>query len=430
MVEAISTVFTFYLVIAFINVIIILLIKNHFIGFFKIHPEQVNTLKSLLTVTAVVSFFAIPIGLIDQLLSGLQEIAFVSKMQIIKNIMYLIFVFYIFKNPHKLSVVGFYLLHSIIMFSMVPFKMLKWKKYSSLRVFIPGWDFRSILPLLKYCSTLMGLAIFIILADRLRPVIMSVRVVTDAAEHMADYKIIDNIRMFLLTISSSILAALVPYVSHEFASGNTRVYKRAIQEATKFVWAVGALIGFGVILLSKELLIIYVGADNLYLHKWLVLLISVALYNLYYTGIASVIYGSGRTLPFITINGTACLISLIVCWLLCPITAIGAIVIANAIYIGIIFLGSHFYYLPKYFKVYPFDQIVKVLLPPVFAGLLMLFSVRYFLDNLYFSSLFLKIIVGAISGTLVYMSVILVTYISPQEILSLINKIRKGAVRC
>ncbi|MBT4483033.1 MAG: lipopolysaccharide biosynthesis protein [Candidatus Latescibacteria bacterium] len=426
MVKATRTVTTFYLVIALINVVIILSIRYFFIDMFKIHPEQMVILGSLLIVTAVASFVSIPVGLIDQLLSGVQEIAFIAKMQMIKNAIYASLVFYIFLNPQKLSIVEYYILNVIIMFSMVPVKLMRWTRHSSLRVFIPGWNFKSIFPLLKYCSSLLVLAVFIILADKLTPMIMSVRVSANAAEHMTDYQIINNVRMFIMMIGSSFFMTLVPYVSHEFAKGNTHVYKKTIQHATKPVWAVGALIGFGVILLSKELLTIYVGVENLYLHKWLILLVASVIYNLYNPCISSVIIASGRTLPLVAISGCACLVSLVACWMLCPVTAIGAIVIANVIYTGIAFLGSHFYYLPKCFGVSPIEQIMKVLLPPVLSGLIMLFSVRYLLDWLDIASPFVTIVIGAITGFVVYSLVILTIYIKPVDAMLLINKVKKN----
>lgn len=53
------------------------------------------------------------------------------------------------------------------------------------------------------------------------------------------------------------------------------------------MWAFGALIGFGIIMLSKEVLSIYVGPENLHLKTWMIVLVGATFYNFYSTPIAS-----------------------------------------------------------------------------------------------------------------------------------------------
>ena len=426
MVEATQTVFSFYLILALLNLILILAIRIWGIGYFVISPDQVVTLKSLLIVTAVASFISIPANYIDQLLSGVQEIAFVSRLQIVKNIIFAGLVSFVFFNPEKLSVVGFYTIRCVIMFCMIPATLSRWRRYSSFKSFIPGWNYKAIIPLLKYCLSLMTIAVFILLAEKLRPLIMTVRVSDDAAGNMTDFEIINNVRMFLVMISSSFLAALVPYVSHELATGRVSVCKKVIQDATKPVWAFSALIGFGIMLLSKEILTIYVGSENTYLQKWLILLIAATMCYLYTPCISSVILSSGRTRPLAVVTASGCVVSLLVCWFLSPITALGSIVIAHAVYICIVFFGTHLYYLPKCFGVAPGEQIMKILLPPVVSGLIMLLTVRSLLNWLAFSSSYVTILLGAIAGTIVYSAVILTIYIRPGEVRQLITKVRKS----
>ena len=423
--KATRTVFSLYLIMAFTGLLLILAIRYFFLDYFKIYPDQVAILKDLLLVTAIASCISIPVNYIDQLLSGVQEIAFISKMQMIQNAIFAGLVLFIYTNPDKLSVIGFYTANCIIMFCMVPAKLFRWLRYSSLKTFVPDWSFKEIIPLLKYCISLLAMGIFIMLANNLKPIILSFRVSEDAARNMADFQIINYIGMFLMMISSSFVVALVPYVSHEFATGNLSIYRKVIQDVTKPVWAVGTLLGFGIILLSKELLTIYVGVENIYLQKWLILLIAASMYNLYNPCIASVILGSGRTLPLTAITASGCVISLLVCWFVSPINALGSMTYSLIAYNFVIFLGVHFYYLKKYFQVEPMQQIVDILFPPVFAGLIMLFCIRYLLNYLAMTNPYLTILTGATTGTVIYSAVILTIYIKPAEVILLLNKIRK-----
>jgi len=421
--KAMSSVFSFYLFLAFINLTLILAIRYFFVGYFKILPEQISVFKELLTITAIFSFISIPLSYLDQLLSGVQEIAFISKLQMLKNLLFACLILFVFLKPDSLTLAQFYALNCITMVAMVPFKIVRWLKYATFKTFIPNWHFRETLPLLKYCLHLFIMGIFIMMAHKLKPLILSLRATGDAATKMADYQIVYNVVMFLSMISASFMAALIPYISHENASGNLAIYKKVIRDLTKPVWAFGALIVFSIILLSKQLLIIYVGPENLYLKKWLVLLAAGSLYTLYASCISAVVLASGRTLPYTIGTAMGCLISLAVCWFLVPITALGGMVYPFIVYIGIIFVVTHFYYLPKIFGVSPIEQIVKVFLPPLIVGICMVFCIRYLLNWLSMTNPYLNILVGAFAGASFYSVIILFVYIKTNDIRVLFNRI-------
>ncbi len=421
--KATSSVFSFYLLLAFVSLTLILGIRYYFIGYFKISPEQMPVFKELLIITAFVSFVSIPINYLDQLLSGVQEIAFISRQQMIKNILFACLVAFVYLNPTALSLVQFYMLTCVIMLLMVPSKVRKWLEYGTAKTFIPSWHYTETMPLIKYCLQLFVMGVFIIMADKLKPLILSLRSINNAAANMADYQIIYNVIIFLSMLSSSLIAALIPYISHEYFTGNKTVYKKIIQEVTKPIWAFGALIVFGIILFSKEFLIIYVGAENLYLKRWLIIFLAGSSYVLYTSCISAVVLASGRTLPYTIGTALGCLISLAVCWFLVPVTALGGMVYAFITYISILFVVVHFYYLRKIFGVSPFDQIIKVFLPPPIAGILMVFCIRNLLNFIGMTNPYLNILAGGAAGAMFYSVIILSVYIKPRDIKLIFNRI-------
>jgi O-antigen/teichoic acid export membrane protein len=421
--KATSSVFSFYLVLAFINLALILIVRYFFVDYFKISIEQAVIFKELLIITAVVSFISIPLNYLDQLLSGVQEIVFISKQQMFKNLMFACLVLFVFLKPNSLTLVQFYAINCLIMLAFIPSKVKKWLKYGTLKAFIPKWYFKEILPLLKYCLQLFIMGLFIMMADKLKPLILSLRASNDAAVKMADYQIIYNVVMFLGMIAASIIAALIPYVSSEYILGNTEIYKKVIQNVTKPVWAFGALVVFIMILLSNELLIIYVGPANLYLRKWLILFLIGSLYILYTPCISAVVLASGRTSQYTIGTAIACLISLAVCWFLVPITAMGGMIYAFIAYIFILFSVVHFYYLRRIFGISPINQITKVFLPPIAAGICMFFCIRYLLDLLNIANPYSNILVGTITGSLLYSAIILIIYIKPKDVKLFFNHI-------
>ena len=247
------------------------------------------------------------------------------------------------------------------MFVMVPFKLLLWSKHGTISVLLPACYFRDFLPLLKYCLSLMAFSIFVLMAEKLRPIILGIRIQSGAGKALSEYQIINNFRIFLTMVSASFMVSLIPYISGVAAGGNSQIYQNIIRGGTKYIWAFSALIGFGIILLSKEALAIYVGNENLIIILWLRLLIIGALYNLYISPIASVIISSGKLAPMILSSASGCIVSILICWFFCPDFGVGAITISLISYNFIHLIVTHFWYLPKYFNTIPFHQISHIM---------------------------------------------------------------------
>jgi O-antigen/teichoic acid export membrane protein len=424
--SAIQTVSSFYLAIALINFLALLSIAFFWPDLFKVNPGQIRTLQTLLIITAITSLLAIPATLVGQLLIGAQELGFYSCLEIMKSLFFAGLVSFVYYNPESLSISFFYALQCILMFLMVPVKLWRWTRYGSLKIFLPGWNFQDILPLLKYCLSLMVFSIFIAMADKLNPVILGIRVPYNAGEALTDYQIINYIRVFLLMISGSFMAALIPHVSGAMAGGNRLIYGKTIGQGTKYIWAFGALIGFGVIMLSKEVLSIYIGPENLSLKIWLMVLVGATLYNLYVTSISSVILSSGKLVPMLYATASGCLVSVLSCWFLTPRFGVGAVAISVGAYNFVNMIVTHFWYLPRYFDTKPIRQIVDIMLPPVFAGIVMCFAGRFIINGIGSSNDYLNVAIGAICGTAIYISIIMTIYIRPKEALELYLKIKNA----
>jgi O-antigen/teichoic acid export membrane protein len=400
-----------------------LVIRCFFIDYFKISPAEIGVFRELLLITAIVSFISIPYNYLEQLLSGVQEIAFNAKMQMIKNVLFACLVFFVSFKPHSITLVQFYALNCFTMIAVIPWQVLRWLKYGSIKTFLPRWYFKETLPLFKYCLNLFVMGIFIIMADKLKPLILTLRVSGSASLKMADYQIIYNIILFLNMITSSFITVLIPYIAREYVMGNHGIYKKVIQETTKLVWGFGAFLIFTMITFSKEILLIYVGPNNVYLQKWLIFYLVGYLYVMYAPCISAVVLSSGRMLPYTVGTALGCVVSLIFCWFTVPISPMGGMVFSYIVYIIIIFFTVHFYYLPKMFNVEPIRQIFRVLIPPLVVGVCMVFLTRYFLRFLNIPNIYANTLIGTFVGFIVYIVMILIVYIKPKELRLLLNRL-------
>jgi O-antigen/teichoic acid export membrane protein len=306
---------------------------------------------------------------------------------------------------------------------MIPAKLWRWSRYGSIGALIPGWNLAVVLPMLKFCISVLVVVVFGMLAEALRPVILGMRISTNAGRALADYQIINYVRMLLLMIVTTLMTTLVPHISGAAAGGNMLVYKQTIVQGTKYSWWICGLLGFGAIMLAGEFICVYVGSDSLYLKPWLIILISGVLYNLYVTPIVCVILSSGKMSPMIYATAAGCLGSLGCCWFLAPQYGVGAIAVALVVYNVIHLVVMHSWYLPKYFGVDPVHQIGKIMLPPILAGLSMCVSVRWFVNLLGFTNQYMNILIGMVCGTLVYVAIAVCLFVRPAELRKLISRI-------
>ena len=140
---------------------------------------------------------------------------------------------------------------------------------------------------------------------------------------------------------------------------------------------------------------------------------------------SAAILASGRLVPLVCATGIGCLASISLCWSLAPSIGVGGVVFALMGYMCIYFLVTHFWYFPRYFGIRPVDQIVKIMLPPVGAGVTMCFAGRWLINLVGSANNWINIGIGVVCGTFVYSTVILIIYIRPQEVRMLMQKLRK-----
>lgn len=422
---AIRTVSSFYLTIALISFLILLAIALFGIDIFKVNADQLHTLQTLLIITAVTSLLAIPATVLNELLTGAQELGFISILEMVRNVLFAFLVAFVYFWPEILSISVFYLLQCILMFITIPLRLKRWKKYGSMIDLLPGWDFKATLPLIKYCLSLAVFSIFFLLSTRVQPIILGMRIPSNAGEALSNYQILDYIRTFLLMIGSSFMVSLIPHITSASATGNQFIYDKTIKQGTKYVWVFGALIGFGLIMLSKEVLSIYVGPEYLHLETWMVVLVGATLYNFYSAAIASVILSSGKLVPLLFATASGFLVLALLCWFLVPYYGVGAYVLSTVAYNMVHLLVTHFWYLPRYFKVQPIRQIVHIMLPPVFAGIIMCLAGRFLINTIGCTNDYVKALIGAICGSIIYIAIIMIIYIRPKELHDLYCRIRK-----
>ncbi|MDZ8117325.1 lipopolysaccharide biosynthesis protein [Pontiella agarivorans] len=425
--SSVRTIVSFYILLGVINGLILITVAIFGISLFNVSSNQVQILRLLLMITAITSLLSMPATVLDQLLTGAHELAFVSKMQMVKNLSQGILVALVYFRSEWFTVPMFYGIQCGLFFLMLPGKVWCWSKHADLKVLLPGLNVRSVLPLLKYCISVFAFFMFMMIAKKLTPVVLAVRVNENVGLVLSEFQIINYIHMFLMMIAGSFTAALVPFISGATASGDSKMYQNTMVQGTKYIWAFGALCGFGIIMLSREVIAVYVGVEYMHLSLWLTVHIFASLYNLYNPAMSSVVLSSGILMPLVIVTALGAIVSILCCWWLAPVYGVGSVSIALLANNVISFLIMNFWYYPKYFHLKPFAQFFQVFLPPLFAGVVMVWLGQYIMQVIGITGDWMRIGFGAAIGAIVYTSLILILYIHPAEVKNLIFRLKPSS---
>lgn len=328
----------FYAIISIINVICLLTIASFGKYWFNITYNQFLILKSCLIIQAL---FALPSWIttsFNQLLIANQQTAFTQK---VNCGLTLLKVLLIFLTVHlKIELEKYFFFYTaIIALTVIPFFIESIKKnlYGTFHLHFYWHEFK---PVLHYSIALFALSIFQMTATQSRPIILGI-FSCSAADTLAEFKIIEVVPLFILTIGGSITSILLPKSSKLITENNVKGIERFAYKGTQLTSILACCLCFPFIIGSKEVLSAYVGVNYNYLSIWLVLWCITILFQIHTTPGGSLILAKGKTKVLVYTTATACVISIVINALSTPLLGVGSAVIGYLIYV-IIVIGAYY----------------------------------------------------------------------------------------
>ena len=169
-------------------------------------------------------------------------------------------------------------------------------------------------------------------------------------------------------LGGAFVGVILPSASKVVALGNRAAQDKIAYDGTKYITIALCLCCFGIMSVSKELLVLYVGESYLYLSFWLDvwLLTTLVAHN---QAISSLILSGSdiRAITYSTI--VASVVGLLFCWFLIPHYKVGGTVIAYGVYGFIQIMFYYFYYWPKKMGINSFRIFKTSLFPCVTIGI-------------------------------------------------------------
>lgn len=334
----------FYCMVAMLNILIIGAIALWGESFFNITHEQFMILRLCLYIIMIFSLPTWVTTSYSQLLVANMEIAFTQKWNLVMYIVRTVLIIITIKL--KLSLPAYYFIFLFITALLViPYiiRCLNKKYIDSLKIRFYWEDFKVIL---FYSLAIFALSVFQSTAAQSRPIVLGM-FAKDAANVVADYRVVEVIPSFIITVGGALSAIFLPKTAGLVASGEKKEVDNFAYKGTLATSVLTNVLCFPFILSANEILTAYVGREYAYLSKWLVVWCITVLIQIHTTPGNAIVLAYGKTKVLVIATAISCLGSIVINAILSMILGVGSAVVGYFIYVVCI-IGSYYLYHYKY----------------------------------------------------------------------------------
>ena len=362
----------FYGIIGLINAIILLSLTFFSDKIFNVSYEQNSSLIKMLLIlalTAIINWYTSCYG---QIISATENVAWVQKRNIITKLLMIIVV--VITLTVHFSIVQYFFAVSTVGFIILPATIKKIRKEINYISFFPKFDLEVFKEILPYSLGIFSFAIFQTSYQNLRPIFVGIR---GTIEAVTDYGIIMSIAGLVTLVGRVFIGALLPSSSRIVSSKDTNTYNTIAYKGTHYITMVLCFCSFGLITISKDLIIIYVGTEYIHLIPWLnIWLILTITSNV--SAISSLILAGNNIKPLIYSSAVASIMGLAACWITIPYLQVGGAIVAMIVYNCVQQLFYYIYLWPKILHINSWRIFIHTDIPFLITG----GSLAYFINQL------------------------------------------------
>jgi O-antigen/teichoic acid export membrane protein len=388
--QLIQSSLSFYGVIGVLNFIFLLIVAYFSKSIFNLSYENDLVLKKLFYILAGSSIISWVFSISNQILKAYEKIDYDEKLTLVTNI--LIFILVLFTIKYNLSLTLYFLIHSILLLSMYPARLYKCKRLNSNINFKFKWHPKVFKEVIKYSATVFFLGIFQFSASNLRPIIIGIQ---SGISEVTDYRIILQITSLILIFTGSLMGILLPMTSKLDPVNDIEVTKKIVNEYTKIISLLISSLVFGLILISKPFIIIYIGEEFLNLRIWLILW-ALTFLGSHLTAISAIILAHKSLKPITYFTMFSSIASIAICWFLSPFYGVGGAVISLIIYTFLQLLFYYIYYIPVVMKFNSLEIFVYSFFIPALIGFISFVLIHYIFSSIIFDSEIAEIVTKAL----------------------------------
>lgn len=316
----------FYGFIGILNAILLFVIAQFAMDIFNLSVSEGLILRNMFYVLMISAFFGWISNLLDQFLRANEIIGWEQRLIILSKILQIIFLFFTLR--FNFSLLTFFSLTTFSTLIVLPFSIYKIKSLSYTISLLPRYNYEIFSKVLRYSLQIFTFGVFQFSAVYLRPIIVSIQ---SNVESVADYRIMDGFANIIMLAGTSFFSVIFPLASKARAMGEFDKEKKIAYDATKYITIFISLVIFSFILISKYLIVLYVGKEYLHLVLWLNIwaLTLLATHN---SALSSLVLTSNNLQPIVYISAFSTITSLILAWHLTPLFNVGGVVLSYLYY--------------------------------------------------------------------------------------------------
>lgn len=371
-----KTSLSFYGTLGLLNAIILLVISLFSDSIFNVSPEQDKIVKNLFYILSISAFISWYTSCFDQLIKANELVGWTQKMTLLPKLLQITIL--VLTVTIGFSIEWYYALTTFSMFFILPFMIRKINLLCPYVSFLPSFDKKIFKEVLPYSLNIFSFGLFQFSVVNLRPVFLGIQSTPDS---ITDYRILDGIIRIVMMLGGTFMGVFLPSASKVVAMHNKAAQDQIAYQGTKFISIAICFFCFGMMSVSSEILMVYVGKDYLYLTFWLDLwlLATLATHN---QAISSLILAGSdiRAITYSTMS--ASIIGLLLTWFLIPRYDVGATVIGYCVYCLIQILFYYLYYWPKRMKLNSLQIFFNSFFPFVLVGCVLSLLICYLINDM------------------------------------------------
>lgn len=332
---------TFYGFISFINIIGLVVLALCGESLFSVTHDEFVLLRRCLFILAIFNFMSWYATTFNQLLIASMQITFTMKIQsgitIFKGL--LIAAVFLFKLTLEQY---FFMLTLLVSLTAVPY-IIKCKKSRLIDSIMPMFYWQDFKPVIVFSLSIFALSLFQMTATQSRPIILSI-FADDGAKVVADFRIIETIPTFIITVCGTFTGIFLPKTSEMIAGNDQDEICKFAYKWTILTTIIANCMCLPFIFGAENVLIAYVGSEYNYLATWLILWIISILFQVHSTPLNALVLATGKTKMLVYCSAFACIISIIVNVFLVKYFNVGSAIIGYFIYIVINLICLYVFY--------------------------------------------------------------------------------------
>lgn len=331
----------FYGFIGLINGLVLLIIAYFSDDIFHVSEEEAVVLRHLIYIlsgSSIINWFC---SCFNQVIMASEQVGWVQRMLVVPKLFQLLVIGMVYMFDFTIET--YFLLTCLSMLVIVPFSVKKIKTIIHGVSFFPSIRISILKEILPYCINIFSFGIFQMSMENLKPIFLGMRTTSSI---VAEYKIISSIVTLTIMIGGSFMSTLLPSVSKAKAQNDRTVIEKIAYQGTKYITISLAFCAFGLMTVSDELMILYVGEQYLHLVPYLKMWLLLTLFS-HNQGISAIILAGSDIRALTYSSAIATILGLTTCWFFIPYYSIGGVIIGQFVYCIIQFLFYYCYYWPR-----------------------------------------------------------------------------------